>query len=483
METHETVFHKRPMVGVAAGAVLGVLSGALLHNVWIAVGFAIACFLLAFLLRRHMGWMLLCAFFGLLLLRTAAVPLDSVVSGMYTVVGTVGETPQKGKRQTTVVLANVTLDGKPLSQRLSLKLPLSDLRYGDTISVSASVKPADSFWPVAYTGIGAEGKSSEMPAILSTKQDAYGLLLSLRESFSDALDRLYGDQAPIAKGMLLGDRSEWSYQTEQQFVRSGILHIFAVSGMHMTVLVTLFGTLLRFQKRWKNLLGIVLIAALYCALTSFTPSVLRAAFFLFGLQIARINERQADAPSAYCFSMAATLALRPYALYTASFLLSFGAMAGLILFTNPIRSVFRILPSRIASLLVGSVCAVIGVLPVQAYFFEELTWMSIPMSLVLGVLLPVMMPLAFLSMFLSPFSMLLAKIFAAVPYGMLLFIDRLTAWLPASAAAVKAPHLFSVLFYYVGLLLCSQMFLPNRRNLPTLGICSLVLSLLLWIVL
>ncbi len=484
MKPNAIQFHTRPMIGAAAGALLGVLCGTFFSMPWVSIVLGILGLVSgALLVHDRLGWGLLLLLFGILCIRTALVPKDVVQQGVYSIEGTVAEEPRKGSRNTTLTLRSVTLDGQPLAARLSIVVPNGSFRYGDTIRLRAETYPAGQLQQNAYRGIFTEAKAVGEAQVLSHRDDLYGKLLQLRRSFSVALDRLYADQADNAKGMLLGDRSGFRYEESKRYADNGILHIFAVSGMHMTVLLSLFGSLIRTRNRALNLALIALIAGCYCALTAFTPSVLRAAFFLLALQLPLIYDRQPDPPSAFCFSLAAVLLLNPYSLYSASFLLSFGAMAGILLLTKPLTNLLRLPDTRLCRTLIGSVSAVLGTLPLQAHLFGSFAWMAIPMSLLLMPALTVLMPLAFMSMLLSPFMPHVAKLLAAPPYGAFVYIDRITEWIAASPIALKQPHLLAVIAYETGLVFCSQLYLPNRNRVPWIGFGCMLTSLLLWIVL
>lgn len=482
MNSDPILFHRRPMYGAAAGAVLGVLAGALLTSFWLALALAVPALAGGVLLwRKRVGWGLLLILFALLSLRISAVPHDTVPAGTYVITGTVAEEPEIGREKTVVVLRDVTAGDTTLRSRMELELPPITVQYGDTISVTASVHAPKYPLTSAAQRMFLAGTADGAPKTLSHRDDAYGALLRLRRYFGSVLDDLYGDRAPNAKGMLLGDRSDLSYRVTQEYSALGILHIFAVSGLHMTALMSVFGFLIRTGRRWLDFVLLAAIAALYCALTAFTPSVLRAAFFLFAMRFANDNDRMPDAPSAYCFSAVAVLLLNPYALFSVSFLLSFGAMAGLLLLMPTMENVLRLPRNLFLEAAIASVAALTAVLPIEAYFFGGASWMTIPMSVLLAPALPVMLPLAFVSMLLAPAFPNLARIVSVVPYGALVYLDLLTKWIHGSKLLLPAPQVWTILLWYAGLILLSPLCL--KKTVRPIGLGLLAFSLLLWIVL
>lgn len=484
MDTETIRFHSRPIAGAAAGAIFGVLLGALLRLPILAVCIAVSAAAAGvFVVRKRIGWGLLLILFGAVLLRTALVPLDSVDLGEYLVSGTVAETPENKSKTTAVVLKNASLDGESLKARISLRLPKTDLSFGDVIRVKATVRSAADPLRAAADGISTEGVSDAVPEIIGHSEDAYGALLAVRGYFANAIDWLFEKQAGSAKGMLIGDRSDLDYQMTSAYAANGVMHLFAVSGMHVTALLTLLGLVFRSGKRWLDLLLLALIAALYSALTNFTPSVLRAAFFMLAIRAAILSDRQPDAPSAFCFSIVGVLLLNPYDLFTAGFLLSFSSMAGIVLLPDRFCALLHLPNNRITTALFAALAAFIGSLPIQAYFFSGISWMAIPMGVALAPFMTVLMPLAFCVMLLSPVLPWTAKLLAYIPRGGFILLETVGTMKLGEKLALPAPHVLSVMVYYIGLLFCSDIYLPNRKRAPIPGLVLIAVSIVLWIVL
>ena len=99
------------------------------------------------------------------------------------------------------------------------------------------------------------------------------VLLDKIESLLDA--SFPQDTSPFAKALLLGDSSDLDYATDTSFKVSGIRHIIAVSGLHISILYGLI-CILTLRRRFLTAAVGIPILILFAAVAGFTPSVVRA---------------------------------------------------------------------------------------------------------------------------------------------------------------------------------------------------------------
>lgn len=145
------------------------------------------------------------------------------------------------------------------------------------------------------------------------------------------------DTEAFARALLLGDDGDIGYEMNTAFKISGVRHIIAVSGLHVSILFGLLYLLTARKRLLTTLVGIPLVL-LFAALAGFTPSVVRASIMHILMVIAALFDREYDAPTAMGFAALVILARDPLAATSVSFQLSFGCVAGILLFYGPIRS-------------------------------------------------------------------------------------------------------------------------------------------------
>ena len=159
----------------------------------------------------------------------------------------------------------------------------------------------------------------------------------LRRSVQETLEAyLPQDCTAFARALLLGDTSQLSYQTDTELKLSGIRHVAAVSGLHISVLFAVISAL-TFRKRYLTaLLGIPLLL-LFAAVAGFSPSVTRACIMSALMLTAQLADKEYDGPSALASAVLVMLAVNPYCISSVSFQLSAASVAGIFLFTPWLR--------------------------------------------------------------------------------------------------------------------------------------------------
>lgn len=158
-----------------------------------------------------------------------------------------------------------------------------------------------------------------------------------RISITDRLDELFpADTEGFAKALLLGDTSGIDYSTDTNFKLSGIRHVIAVSGLHVSIL---FSLVYFFSGRKKWLTAILGLPALlvFAAVAGFSPSITRACIMHGFMVLALLFEKEYDPPSALAFAVLAMLAVNPWTVTNVGFQLSAVCIVGIFLFAEQIK--------------------------------------------------------------------------------------------------------------------------------------------------
>lgn len=159
----------------------------------------------------------------------------------------------------------------------------------------------------------------------------------LRYDIAKMIDQIFPDPtAAFAKALLLGDDSDISFQDNLSFQRSGIRHVVAVSGLHVSILFAVLYYLTGRKKFLTVLLGLPLLF-LFAAVAGFTPSVVRACIMQALVILAVALEREYDPGTALSFAALCMLIANPLTITSVSFQLSIGCMVGIFAFSAPIR--------------------------------------------------------------------------------------------------------------------------------------------------
>ena len=213
--------------------------------------------------------------------------------------------------------------------------------------------------------------------------------LSLREKIIARCAKLFPeDTAAFQTALLTGEKGMLyrDYPLYYALSRAGLMHVAAVSGMHVSFLVSFLGLMLPNKRRFGFLM-LPLLAA-FAALSGFTPSVCRAVFMQCVALMAPILRRENDSPTALTLVLAILLAVNPFAAASVSLQLSFAATAGILLFSSPIHQwlterlpggKWKVISLFTASALASSLSALVFSLPLTALHFGVVSLVS-PLS-------------------------------------------------------------------------------------------------------
>ena len=159
----------------------------------------------------------------------------------------------------------------------------------------------------------------------------------LRHRILELLETVFPDHtAAFAKALLLGDGSDLTYETDASFKVSGIRHIIAVSGLHVSILFSLIYLIGGKRRVLTALLGVPAVL-LFAAVAGFNPSITRACIMQILVMLALLFDREYDPPTALSFAALVMLIVNPLVITSVSFQLSVGCMAGIFLFSGQNR--------------------------------------------------------------------------------------------------------------------------------------------------
>lgn len=272
-----------------------------------------------------------------------------------------------------------------------------------------------------------------------------------------AKDTLPDQEAAILLGMLLGTREGIDEDQYDAFQKTGIIHLLSVSGLHvgfLLLLIAWISLLLRLSRRDKFLSGVAVLI-IYGTMVAWPVCVMRSILMgILGL-LAYYSGRANSIFNAMAIAGIITLLVNPASLFTISFQFTFLATWGLVYIFPQLR---EILPVKGWGwdMLWLPLAAELAVLPLTAYYFNILTPASILTNILVSYLSCLAVILGFIAFFMATFIPFLAPM---VLYPAGLFIELIlwiVGWvksLPGAYIWVATPPVWSLLLYYVALLI------------------------------
>ena len=220
----------------------------------------------------------------------------------------------------------------------------------------------------------AYAKTDSCSLVKTEQMGLSGVLIQTRETIENKIDELYGDNSALMSGILLGDKRNIDDSVITSFRDSGIAHLLAVSGMNTAIIAAALLFLLRlFKLRQKSIFIITSLSLIFfCAITDFSPSIVRATIMALFVLAAKLFGKRQDTLSSLFAAGILILLFDPYSLFKIGFQLSFAAVFGILCLMDKLNNIFAFLPKGLREALSVSISAQCGVLLITAYYFNYL---------------------------------------------------------------------------------------------------------------
>ena len=301
---------------------------------------------------------------------------------------------------------------------------------------------------------------------------------NIKENMSNILDE---EQGALCIGILIGDRENISDITEDNFKKSNLTHMLAVSGSHITYIIVALTTLLSKTNRKFSLIITIIFLLFFTVLTGFTASVLRASIMGILTLLASILHRKSDTINNLGISSIIILLYNPYLLVDAGFLLSYAGTIGIIFFSKKISNGISIIVNKInpnllnieqnnnskilfvksiiekiilyvISSLSVTISANIVIIPIMAYMFSTISFTFWISNILAGSIMEVVTIFGFITYLISIVFPMLAE-FLAIALNLfltiLLKIAEISSIIPGASIYIKTPSLIMCVMYYL----------------------------------
>lgn len=228
---------------------------------------------------------------------------------------------------------------------------LAETAPGQHIALTAKLRAADTRYGEDYDYYYSKGiyfiSNSVSDIELTFKDPAiYTFPAHIKHQIIKLINDLFPeDTRAFMQSLMLGDKSGLydDVVLYSDLSRAGLMHIAAVSGMHMSYVVA-FVIVFFGRGRLCSIVSIPLMW-IFVLISGASPSAVRAAFMLTVLLMAPILRRENDPLTSLSAILALVLMANPYAAASVSLHLSFAAIAGLLCFSGwisrSLRSLFK----------------------------------------------------------------------------------------------------------------------------------------------
>ena len=286
---------------------------------------------------------------------------------------------------------------------------------------------------------------------------------------------LNGEAAALLKGLLVGARGEIAPEVREAFAKTGVIHVLAISGLHVGFIVVISMSVLGLVRfRYKNrVLGTLVVLLWFVLLTEMRPPVLRASIMAAILMLGTALQRRSDVYNSLAVAALIVLIINPHELFQQGFQLSFCAVLSIAYLYNKLRALF--LPKivglteknkrtaiAILTLFFVSLAAQLGTLPLTAYYFGRIPLISLFANLIVVPAVGCSVAAGYLTALLHVLFPPLSSLYADANWLMLNVTIEVVEWastLPLAYLKCRQLSVFHIVVFYVML-----FFLVNIKN-------------------
>lgn len=313
-----------------------------------------------------------------------------------------------------------------------------------------------------------------------------------RQKFLSLLENNLPDMGfSFGKALLLGDSSGLDYGVLTDLTVSGVRHIVAVSGLHVSIL---FGLLNYITVRKRHLMALIGIPALvlFAAVAGFTPSVCRASLMSGLMLLSTLLNREYDGPSALSFAGLVLLIVNPLVITSVSYQLSFASVAGIFAFSSPIRKGLQSIcgsgkPNKLMRGILLSISVTLGAtaatMPLCAIYFGTVSLAAVLTNLLVlwavSVIFYGLLAVCIVGSFWSAAGVFLGNAVTMLIRYVLL-VAEVIADFPLASVYTKSPYITAwLVFVYIVLfvfLVCKNKNYIELFSVLILGLCCALIA-------
>jgi len=302
------------------------------------------------------------------------------------------------------------------------------------------------------------------------------------------LDNLFKkDISGLIKGIVLGDKSNIDEDIEENFRISGISHILAVSGLHVSYIIFAFNLLFKksFGKRNVKFI-IILFLIFYMFLTGFSPSIVRASIMNIIILGSGLFHRKNDLATSVSLSLLIILIYNPFLIENIGLQFSYMATIGIVLLQKNIKKLLKSIKiknkkwkyklstkilkiiSKVQEIASVTISAQISILPIMIYHFNIFGTYFLLSNLLISILVGPVLILSLITIILSfiinPIAIFISY-FSSLLIHIFIYISNISN-IPFSKFYFPTPNVWTIILYYIMVFLFNFLYvLYNSKKL------------------
>jgi len=372
------------------------------------------------------------------------------------------------------------------------------LQIGDLISFQSEIKPIQKNYNpdtfdysnyMANQNVFHQIKCFENDYYIGSKVKNFTFYINeLRQKLVHSFDKHHFSirTKSIINALLLGQKQQIDSETLNDYKNAGVVHILAISGLHIGIIYAFFNFIFGFLNRIKHgkvikLVVIILLLWLFALISGMSASITRSVTMFSLIAFGTFLNRKNFMFNAVAASFLILLIYNPLYIFDVGFQLSYAAVLSILLF-QPFYQKFYYSKNKIVvyitDLFLVSLAAQIGVLPFMMLYFKQVptlfllaNFVVIPIAtavLILGIVV------LFLNFVYSPLALFLGKLISILVEVMNNYIHWLSSFQNYVIKNITFTPMLTLGLYLV--ILSVIYWIYNPKNKRVLYVLCLVFS-------
>lgn len=272
----------------------------------------------------------------------------------------------------------------------------------------------------------------------STKNSMFKIAESIRNTVEEKLrlNGFKGEELAVIKALILGQRNTISKELLQEYTKAGAIHILAVSGLHVGIVLLILTSLFKPLENLKKgkLIKTILIVSLlwgFAIIAGLSASVVRAVTMFSGVAIGMTFDRKTFVIHSLITSMFLLLLVQPMFLFDVGFQLSYLAVFSIVAIQPKLAAIWKPrwkLVAEFWQLFTVSIAAQIGVLPISLFYFHQFPGLFMVSNLVIIPFIGVILMSGILVIVLALLNML-PKFIGEMYNGVIGLMNDFVKWI------------------------------------------------------
>lgn len=335
-------------------------------------------------------------------------------------------------------------------------------------------------------------KSGEFLVAKDSPNTLYGMAANFRNTIHQRLTEanFQADELAVIEALLLGQRQHISKELQTNYANAGAIHILAISGLHVGILLLILQFLLRPLQRFRygKPLSVVLILAIlwsFAFVSGLSASVVRAVTMFTAIVVATSFQRQTNTLQVLTVSMFFLLLCKPHFLFDVGFQLSYAAVFAIVCLQPLWKKLWNprsFLGKSFWGLLTVSLSAQLGVLPLSLYYFHQFPGLFFVANLTIVPLLGIILTFGIIVILLA-YAQILPEFLSVIYSEIIQQMNAFVAWIASHEQFVLTNipmRLLQMVGCYVVMIAFTQYFYHLKRKQLQIALCSILVCQGFW---